>query len=109
MLFAPGSVLNLSEAEFRASIQNKRGPDAVARMGTNVMAEVQPLKALAAAVAQAGTKAAGREDYLSARKHFTALRQCGEALERPNTLAILQLLGQGFRKRAEAELAKLPQ
>jgi hypothetical protein len=107
-LFPPGSALNLSEEEFRARIQALASPEAVARMGSNLMAEVQPLKTLAGAVAQSGANAVAQQNYDRAREHLEALRQCGQALDTADSLAILRLLGQGFKKRADAEMEKLP-
>jgi hypothetical protein len=108
-LFPVGSSLNLTEDEFRSQVRSMFSADAVNAMGTNLMAELEPIKRLAAAVGQAGQKAAVEQDYPTARKHFTALKQCGEALDGTNSLGLLKLVGQGLRKRAEIELSKLPQ
>ncbi len=44
-----------------------------------------------------------------ARKYFTSLKQCGAALDSPDSLTLAQLVGQGLKKRADMELAKLGQ
>ena len=69
--------------------------------------QIDSLKQLAAAVAQAGRDAAAKGDVAQARKHFTALRECGAALDTSDSLAIVRLVGQGMKKRAETEMSKL--
>jgi hypothetical protein len=101
-LFAPGSALSLGEEDFKKLARADRN----ATSG-EIMSQAGDLKKLAAAVAQAGRDAAAKKDYAQARRHFTALRECGEALDRPANLAIVRLVGQAFKKLANAELAKL--
>ena len=74
-----------------------------------ITSQTRVLKELAAAVAQAGIDAAAKQDPAQARKHFTSLKQCGEALDSPGSLAIVKLVGQGIKKRAGAELSKIGQ
>jgi hypothetical protein len=69
--------------------------------------QVESLKQLAATVAQAGKDAAAKGDVAQARKHFVALRECGAALDASDSLALLRLIGQGMKKRAETEMSKL--
>jgi hypothetical protein len=108
-LFPAGSRLNLTEDEFRSQIRSLFTPESVNAMGTNLYAEIDPMKRLAAAVGQAGQQAAAQHDYAKARKYFTALQQCGDALDGTNSLALVKMVGQGLKKRAETELSKLPQ
>ncbi len=108
-LFTNGSALNLTEGEFRARIQSMLDPEAVASMGTNLMAEIDPIKRLAAAVGQEGQQAAAQHDYAKARKYFAALQNFGVALDSTNSLGLLRMVGQGLRKRSEIELGKLPE
>lgn len=103
-LFPPGSVLSLSEDQFKLL----SAADRQAKSG-EMMSQLDSLKQLAAAVAQAGRDAASKGDSVQARKCFTALKQCGEALDGANSLAMVKLVGQGFEKRADAELGKLGQ
>ena len=103
-IFASGSVLNLSEEQFQAL----SSADEQAKSG-EMMSQIDSLKQEAAAVAQAGREAAAKGDIAQARKCFTSLKQCGVALDSTNNLDIVQLVGQGFEKRADAELAKISQ
>jgi hypothetical protein len=108
-LFPAGSSLNLTEDEFRSQVRSLFTPESVNIMGTNLLAEIEPMKRLAAAVGQSGQQAAAQHDYPKARKYFTALKQCGEAIDGTNSLALLKVVGQGLKNRADIELGKLPQ
>ncbi len=102
-LFAADSVLSFSEAQFGglpASDLEAKSREMFAQTGT--------LKQLAAAVAQAGTDAAARNDGTQASKYFNALKECGRALDNPASLKLLRLVGQAIEKRADTELSKLP-
>jgi len=103
-LFSPGSTLSLSEAQWVALSY----ADREAKRG-GMEAEAGELKKLSLAVLQAGKDAAANNDSALALKHFTALKQFGETLESPDSLAIVKLLGSGMRRAAEKELAKLKQ
>jgi len=102
-LFAADSVLSFSEAQFAGLPR----PDVEAK-GREMMEQITPLKQLAAAVAQAGVDAEARNDTAQASKYFKALKECGQALDTPDSLKLLRLVGQGIQKRADKELAKLP-
>ena len=101
-LFAPGSVLSLTEEQFKALSDAER--QAKSR---EMLPQVESLKQLAAAVAQAGRDAAANGDAAQARNHFTALKECGAALDTPDSLALVRIVGQGLKRRADAELSKL--
>ena len=101
-LFPASSPLSLSEEQFT----RLPAADREAKSG-EITAQTRVLKELAAAVAQAGIEAAAKQDAVQARKHFTSLKQCGEALDSPGSLAIVKLVGQGIKKRADAELLKV--
>lgn len=103
-LFPTNSVLSLSEDQFDAL----SGSEAQAKSG-QMMSQLDLLKQVAAAVVQAGQDAAAKGDTAQARKYFTSLEQCGAALDGTNCLKLVQLVGQGFEKRAKAESAKLGQ
>ena len=103
-LFPPSSPLSLSESQF-TKLSNAERQSKSAEM----MPQVDSLKRLAAAVAQAGRDAAAKGETAQARKYFTALKQCGAALDSPDRLRLVQLVGQGLKKTAEAELTKLGQ
>ena len=101
-LFASGSALSLTEEQFKALSNSERQTKS-----SEMMPQVDSLKQLAAAVAQAGRDAAAKGDAAQARKHFAALKKCGAALDTSDSLALVRLVGQGMKKRAEAEMSKL--
>jgi hypothetical protein len=103
-LFAANSTLSLSEDQFKA-LSNA---DRQTKSG-EMMSQLDSLKKLAAAVAQAGRDAASRGDTAQARKYFSSLKQCGTALDNADRLRIVQLVGQALKKMADAELAKVGQ
>ena len=103
-LFAANSTLSLSEDQFKA-LSNA---DRQAQSG-EMMSQLDSLKKLAAAVAQAGRDAASKGDTIQARKYFTSLKQCGTALDNADRLRMVQLVGQALKKMADAELAKVGQ
>jgi hypothetical protein len=102
VLFETGSMLSLSEDQFVALSEANRQ----AKSG-EMMAQVSSFKQMAAAVAQAGREAAAKGDATEARKYFTALKQCGTALDSADRLRIVRLVGQSLKKMADIELAKV--
>ena len=70
---------------------------------TAVTSELDSFKKLAAAVAQAGRDAASKGDTAQARKYFTSLKECGTALDSPECLSMVQLVGKAFKKMADTE------
>jgi len=107
-LFAPGSTLSLTEDQFRSQL-GLLPPEEVESQRQEMMALLDTLKKVAVNVSQAGLDAAAKNDLAAARRYFASLLRCGEALDSPDSLAIVKLVGQGMKKRAEAELAKLSQ
>lgn len=103
-LFAPGSAMNLSEAQFKALPTAEREAKAA-----EVQSHLATVRKLAGAVAEAGRAAAAKRDDAMARKHFAALEQLGGALDSPDSMVIVKLVGQALKKMATAETAKLPQ
>ncbi len=103
-LFASGSVLGLTEEQFKVLSDTERQAKSA-----EITGQLDGLKRLAAAVAQAGRDAAAKGDTEQARKCFSALKQCGTALESPDCLSLVQLVGKSVQKMAETELAKLGQ
>lgn len=101
-LFASGSTLSLSEDQFKALSNADRQAKS-----NEMLPQISALKQLAAAVAQTGRDAASKGDAAQARKCFTALKQCGTALDSPDRLSLVQLVGQAFKKLADAELEKV--
>lgn len=102
-LFASDSALSLTEDQFKA-LSNA---DQQAKYPV-MMSQLDSLKELAAAVAQAGRDAISSRDSAQAWEHFASLKQCGTALDRPDSLLIMRLVGQVLKKQADAELAKIP-
>lgn len=103
-LFAADSPLSLSEDQFKSL------SDADRKTKSKVMlAQIDSFKTLAAAVIQAGHDAAAKGDAAEARKDFTALKACGAALGGPESLKLVQLVGEALNKNADTELAKIPQ
>jgi len=105
-LFAPGSTLSLTEDQLRSQFSSLT-PGEVETKRQEMMAPLDALKQVGAAATQAGRDAAAKNDLATARTYFTALLSCGEALDNPDSLAIVKLVGQGMKKRAEEELRKL--
>jgi hypothetical protein len=102
-IFASSSVLSLSEPQFIALPAAERQAKS-----DEIMSQLNSVKKLTAAVAQAGRDAASNGDARHARRCFTSLKQCGMALDSPDCLKIVQLVGQALRKMGDAELGKLP-
>jgi hypothetical protein len=84
-LFAPGSTLSLTEDQFKSRSNADRQ-----RKSQEMISQLDSLKKLAAAVAQAGRDAAAKGDTAQARKCFTALKQSGTALDSPDRLRLVQ-------------------
>jgi hypothetical protein len=103
-LFAASSTLSLTEDQFKALSNAERQ----AKSG-EMMSQLDSLKELARAVAESGRDAASKGDTAQARKYFTSLKQCGTALDSPDCLSLVQLVGRAFKKMADTELAKIPQ
>ena len=101
-LFASDSVLSLSEDQFKALSNSERQA-----RSSEMLPQIDSLKRLAAAVAQAGQDAAAQGDTAQARKHLTSLEEFGAALDTSNSLALIRLVGQGMKKRADTEMSKL--
>lgn len=101
-LFASDSMLSLSEDKFKALSNSERQAKS-----SKMFQQIDSLRRLAAAVAQAGQDAAAKGDAAQARKHLTSLREFGSAIDTSNSLALLRLVGQAEKKRADREMSKL--
>jgi len=101
-IFASDSVLNLTEDKFKSlSVADQQAKSA------EIGNQLGSLKRLAAAVTQAGRDAAAKGDTTQAQNYFTSLKQCGAALNSPDSLIIVQLVGNSLDKMADTELAKI--
>jgi hypothetical protein len=101
-LFPADSPLNLSEDQFVSLSQSDR----TSKLG-ELIPQVSRLKDLYREVVQAGRNAAAKGDTAEARRDFTALKQCGEALDSQDFALTVRAIGQLFKKTADAELASL--
>jgi hypothetical protein len=101
-LFSSDSVLSQTEDQFKSlPIGDQQARSA------EMTKQLDSLKRLAAAVAQAGRDAASKGDTTQAQKYFTSLKQCGAALSSPDCMSLVQLVGKAFSKMADTELAKI--
>jgi hypothetical protein len=103
-LFAADSPLSLTESQFAALTDADRQAKS-----TDMMAQIASLKQMAQAVVQAGHDAISKGDTTQARKCFTSLKQCGAALESPDCMQLVQLVGKAFVKMSDTESAKIGQ
>jgi hypothetical protein len=101
--FSPGSILNYSEVEFaklpRAAMEQASKP---------MMADLDLLKKLVRQVRESGQKAQASGDSAKAKQCFQQIQHCGESLDRPDSLKIVQLVGQAFKRTASADLTSIP-
>src|SRR5262245_7826928 len=97
--FSSGSILHYSEAEFAAVPVETR-----AKLGDQ-MADITALKELGKQVSQQGREATAKGDKAEGAKYFNAINQCGERLDQPDCLVLLQQVGKAFKKLAAKELA----
>lgn len=91
-LFTPGSPLALKESDLRGLSQAQLKSDM-----EYVMAQLADLKRLAAAVRDTAS-AAEATDPAFAKRCRAQLYQCGAALDRPDRLKIVQLVGRAVRQ-----------
>jgi len=105
-LFDSNSVLSLTEEQFAQQIASLSATRQKARTD-EMMARLNLLKQLAAAVAQAGRDAVANGDRSRASQCFNALKQCGTALDSTDCLQIIQLAGKAFKKMSDTEMARL--
>jgi hypothetical protein len=103
-LFAPGSTLSLSESQLGSLPITERG-----KKQDEPMKQVGNLKQLALAVLQAGRDAASNKDSSQARKYFTSVKHCGEALEGPDFALLINQIAKMMKRMADEELGKLGQ
>jgi hypothetical protein len=101
-LFVAGSVLNLGEDQFKAFSDAERKARVV-----EMTEQLDVLKQLAKAVAQAGRDEALKGDLPQARMYFASLKQCGTALGSPDRLELVQMVGQSFRNLSDKETANI--
>jgi hypothetical protein len=98
LLFPAGSVLNYSEAQFVALPQAVRE-----KLGKEMISDIQVIKEICAHVNQAGKSGSSGGEKAKADKCFAQLKKCGDALDRPDRLALLQMAGKALKKMAAAK------
>ena len=105
-LFQASSRLNLREDEFAAAAAKMNEGERKASL-TEIGQLLQPLDQVGEAVVQAGLDAyaAGHPD--EARRHFIAVKQCGQALSREDYTTPVKVLGVKFTGLASTKIAKL--
>jgi hypothetical protein len=103
-LFPAGSVLSLSEAQFRALSDADRNAKRA-----ELLTQLETFRDLSSAVLQAGRDAASKGDVAQARKCFASLKQCGTALNSPDYMDALQHIGQAIVKMPDKDLAQIGQ
>ncbi|MBX3733648.1 MAG: hypothetical protein KF791_13760 [Verrucomicrobiae bacterium] len=90
-LFPAGSILNYSEAQFAAL-----NPAAREKVSQPMLDDVQVIKQIAMQVTQAATDAQAGGNGTRASQYLAQVKRCGEALEHPNSLALLKLVGKAL-------------
>ena len=95
-LFASDSVLSLTEDQ----LKSLSDADRQAKLD-EIMKQLDPLKRLIEAVAQAGNDAALKGDTAQAQKCFASLKQCGTALSSPDCSRRIQDFGGGLTRAAD--------
>ena len=72
-----------------------------------LLPQLSAIRELAKAVVQAGRDAAGKGDSAQARKYFESLKQFGAAIESPEHLKMVEVVGRAVKQMADMELSKL--
>lgn len=102
-LFPADSVLSLGEKDFAALSATEREAK-----GAEMHAVIEDLRNLARAVEDSGVDAASAQDPRQARACFESLRNFGRALDAPQGLLLVRMVGQSIEKKAAKHLTPLP-
>lgn len=94
-LFPSGSVLNYTEKQFMALPRT-----AAEKLSKQMLEDISGLKGLCAQVNDTGRSALNQGDKAMAEKCTAQLKQCGKALDHPDSLALLKLVGKAVQKMA---------
>ena len=101
-LFSTGNVLNDTEAQFAAI------PAAAQQAVANQMTEeIKTVREICTEVSSRGKVALAKGDRATAEKCFRQLKQCGEALDGPDSLLILKKVGKSVSQRGAEALEAL--
>jgi hypothetical protein len=101
-LFPSGSVLNYTEKQFMALPRT-----AAEKLSKQMLEDISGLKGLCTQVKDTRRSALNQGDKATAEKCTAQLKQCGNALDHPDSLALLKLVGKAVQKMA-AEPATPP-
>ncbi len=96
-LFPFGSVLNYTEAQFMDLPQAARE-----KLSKQMLDDISAIKAISAEVKTTGKTALNAGDKAKSDQCTAKLRQCGEAFDQPDSLALLKLVGKALKKMAAA-------
>jgi hypothetical protein len=99
-LFPAGSILGYSEQQFMELPSSARD-----KVQAQLIAEMPPLKQIAAGLRDRGQTALKQGRKAESEKCFSALARCGEAFESKDSLALLQVMGRAYRKLADPAAA----
>jgi hypothetical protein len=95
-LFPSGSVLNYTEKQFMALSR-----PAAEKLSKQMFEDVPKLKGLCVRVKEIAQSALSRGDKATAEKCTAQLKQCATALDYPDSLALLKLVGKAVKKIAD--------
>lgn len=101
-LFPASSVLNYTEAQFIALPQAARD-----KLSTQMNADIRVLKEICANIGETAKSALAGGAAAKSDKYSAQLKKCGDALNQPDSLALLKLVGKAIQKRA-AETSSAP-
>lgn len=102
VIFSEVSILNLSEEEFISLPALKRS-----EMQAKISKFTKKIRELVKHVLELGKASVTTKDYNAAERKFYAVRECGLALSRHKSLAIVKAVGRGIERAALRELTKL--
>ncbi len=102
-LFPTGSVLNYTEAQFVVLPQAARD-----KLATQMNADIRVLKEICAHVRDTAKSVPPGGGSAKSSSYTAQLKKCGDALNHPDSLALLKLVGKAIQKQA-AEISAAPQ
>ena len=105
-LFESGSPIDQRENDFAAAGSQMNEAERKASLA-KISQLLQPLDQVGEAVVKAGLDAFANGNREEARRHFTAVKQCGLALDREDYTTPVKVLGVKFRGLADTKIAKM--
>lgn len=107
-LFSSSSLLSLSEDQYAQLLRNMSKAEREAK-GKELPGMVRSIRELAFAVKDAALEKVAKGEIDGARKYFTALKECGTAIENGDYTHLLKMVGRAVKNIGEGELEKLSQ